>query len=135
MEQAELWLPEHTPSPNNSDFPALSPLPVSPSVVTASPPPTIEIPPILSINVPIHCHCLCSFPSPAEHSTLVTAIMDPHLAIPFSHYFNDGCPFEALYKAYLQVECLGIIVNSSFTTRNSIASTIKHVAHDVQTRL
>ena len=66
---------------------------------------------------------------------LITAITDLHLAVPFNHYFDDGCPFEALYKAYLQVECLGVIMNSPFTTRNAIAPTVKHIARDVQTRL
>ena len=106
-----------------------SPAPIS------LPPVTIEIPPVLSVDVPVHCHRLRSFPTPAEHATLVTAITDPHLAVPFNHYFDDGCPFEALYKAYLQVERLGVIVNSPFTTQNAIAPTVKHVARDVQTRL
>ena len=66
---------------------------------------------------------------------LITAIRDPHLAVPFNHYFNDSCPFEALYKAYLQVERLRIIVNSPFTTHNAIAPTVKHIACDVQTQL
>ena len=61
--------------------------------------------------------------------------MDPHLAVPFNHYFDNGCPFEALYKAYLQVERLGVIVNSPFTTQNAIAPTVKHIACDVQTQL
>ena len=103
--------------------------------MTISPPPTIEIPPVLSIDVPVHCHRLRSFPTLAEHATLVTAITDPHLAVPFNHYFNNGCPFEALYKAYLQVERLGVIVNSPFTTQNAIAPTVKHITHDVQTWL
>ena len=134
-ERAELWLPAYTPSPNHSDFPTPSPLPISSSVVTSSSPPTIEIPSILSVDVPIYFHCLHSFPSPAKHAMLVTAITDPHLAVPFNHYFDDRCLFEALYKAYLQVERLSVIVNSPFTTHNSIAPTVKHITRDVQTQL
>ena len=92
-------------------------------------------PPVLSVDVPVHCHRLCSFPSPAEHTMLVTTITDPHLAVPFNHYFDDECPFEALYKAYLQMERLGVIINSPFTTRNSITPTVKYIACDVQTQL
>ena len=55
--------------------------------------------------------------------------------MPFNHYFDDECPFKALYKAYLQVERLGIIINSPFMTHNSIAPTMKHIAHDMQTWL
>ena len=66
---------------------------------------------------------------------LVTTITDPHLAVLFNHYFDDGCPFEALYKAYLQVERLGVIMNSPFTTQNAIAPTVKHITRDVQTQL
>ena len=66
---------------------------------------------------------------------LVTAITTSHLTIPFNHYFNDGCPFEALYKSYLQVEHLDIIVNSLFITHNSIALMIKHITCNVQTQL
>ena len=106
----------------------------SPAAIS-SPPTTIEIPPVLSVDVPVHCHCLRSFSTPAEHATLISAITDPHLTVPFNHYFDDGCPFEALYKAYLQVERLGIIVNSPFTTQNAVAPTVKHIARDVQTRL
>ena len=107
----------------------------SPLAITSLPKPTIEIPPVLSVDVPVHCHRLRSFPTPAEHTTLITTITDLHLAVPFNHYFNNGCPFEALYKAYLQVERLGVIVNSPFTTHNSITPTIKHIARDVQTQL
>ena len=127
--QAEPWFPRHTPSPSSSSFPAPSPLAIS------SPPPTIEIHPVLFIDVPVHCHHLHSFPTPTEHATLITAITDPHLAVPFNHYFDDGCPFEALYKAYLQVECLGIIINSPFTTQNAITPMVKHIACNVQTQL
>ena len=134
-EHAELWLPEHTPPPSGPEFPTPSPLSMSSPVVTSSPPPAMEIPPILSVDVPVYCHHLHSFPSPTEHATLITAIMDPHLTIPFNHYFDDGCPFEALYEAYLQVECLGVIINSPFTTHNSIAPTVKHFVCDVQTQL
>ena len=116
-EYTELWLSKHTLPPSSSAFPTLSPLSISPSVVTSSPPPTIGISSILSINIPIHCHCLCSFPSSTKHSTLITTIMDLYFAVPFNQYFNDGCLFEALYKAYLQVECLDVIVNTLFTTR------------------
>ena len=126
-EQTEPWFPKHTPLPSSSVFPTPSPLAISSS------PLTIEIPPVLSVDIPVYCHCLCSFPSPAEHATLAIAITDPHLAVPFNHYFDNGCPFEALYKAYLQVERLGIIVSSPFTTHNSIAPTVKHIARDVQT--
>ena len=31
-----LWYPEHTPLPNRSDFPTLSPLPISSSIVTVA---------------------------------------------------------------------------------------------------
>ena len=123
--QAEPWFPRHTPSPSSTSFPAPSPLAIS------SPPPTIEIPPILSVDVPVHCHRLCLFLTPTEHATLITTITDPHLAVPFNHYFNNGCPFEALYKAYLQVERLGVIVNSPFTTQNAIAPMVKHITRDV----
>ena len=108
---------------------------MSSPVVASSSPSMIEILPVLSVDVPVYCHRLRSFPSPVKHATLITAIMDPHLAVPFNHYFDNGCPFEALYKAYLQVERLGVIINSPFTTRNSIAPTIKHIACDVQTWL
>ena len=91
--------------------------------------------PILSIDIPVYYHCLYSFPSPTKHATLIATITDSHLAILFNHYFNDGCPFKALYKAYLQVERLGIIINSPFTTHNSIAPMVKHIAHNMQTRL
>ena len=135
IEHAELWLPKHTLPPTGPDFPTPSLLSISSPVVTTSLPPTIEIPHVLSVDVPVYCHQLHSFPSLTKHSILTTAIMDPHLAIPFNHYFNDGYPFKALYKAYLQVKHLGIIMNSPFTTRNSITPTIKHVIHDVQTWL
>ena len=132
-ENVKPWYPEHTPPPSRSSFPTPSPLSISPPVVTASPPPTIEIPPVLSIDVSVYCHRLRSFPSPTEHATLATAITDPHLAIPFNHYFDDSCPFEALYKAYLQVECLSMIANSTYSTHNSMAPTVRHIAHDMQT--
>ena len=134
-EHIELWHPKHTPPPSSSSFPTPSPLSISPPIVTSSPLTTIEIPPVLSVDVSVHCYCLCSFASPTEHTTLVTTITDLHLTVPFNHYFDDGCPFKALCKAYLQVECLGIIVNSPFTTHNSIAPTVKHIACDVQTWL
>ena len=134
-ECAELWLPKYTPLSSGPDFPTLSPLSFSLPVVISSPPPTIEIPPILSVDVPVHCHHLHSFLSPTEHATLVTAVMDLHLAVPFNHYFDDSYPFEALYKVYLQVERLGVIVNSPFITHNSITPIVKHITHDVQTRL
>ena len=127
--QAEPWFPRHTPSPSSTSFPTPSPANISPFLTT------IEIPPVLSVDVPIHCHHLRSFPTPAEHPTLVTTITDLHLTVPFNHYFDDGCPFEALYKAYLQVERLSVIVNSPFTTQNAIAPTVKHIAHDMQTWL
>ena len=134
-EHNELWFPKHTPPSSGSSFPTPSPLSISPPVVTSSSPPTLEILPVLSVNFPVHYHHLCLFPSPTKHTTLVTAITDPHLVISFNHYFDDGCPFEALYKAYLQVEYLSIIVNSSFMTHNLIAPTVKHIACNVQTRL
>ena len=74
-------------------------------------------------------------PFPHQTFHLVTTITDPYLTVLFNHYFDDRCPFEALYKAYLQIEHLSITINSPFTTRNSIALTIKHIAHDVQTQL
>ena len=131
-ENAELWMPKHTPLPSSSSFPTPSPLSISPPVVTTSPQPTIEIPSVLSVDVSIYCHHLRSFPSPTEHATLVTAITDPHLAVLFDHYFDNGCLFQTLYKAYLQVECLGVIINSLFSTHNSITPTIKHIVRDVQ---
>ena len=134
-EHIKLWHPEHTPPPSGSSFPTSSPLSMSSPVVTSSPPPTIEIPPVLSVDVPVYCHRLHSFPSPAEHATLVIAITDPHLTVPFNHYFDNSCPFKALHKAYLQVEHLGMIVNSPFMTHNSIVPTVKHIACDMQTRL
>ena len=111
IERAELCLSEYTPLLNSLDFPTLSPLPISSSVVASLPPPTIEIPPVLSINVPIYCHYLCLFPSPAKNSTLVTAITDLHLIIPFNYYFNNGCLYKAWYKTYLQVKCFSIIIS------------------------
>ena len=106
-EPVELWLSRHTPSPSSTSFPMPSPASVSPPVVTTSSPPTIEIPSVLLVDVPVYCHRLRSFPSPAEHATLTTAVTNPHLAVPFNHYFNNGCPFEALYKAYLLRLVLG----------------------------
>ena len=134
-DSGSLWIPTTISSPNRSDFLSLFPIPIpSPSSLTiTSSSCTIDITTVLSVDAPVYCHQLCSFPSLSEHSTLITAVTDPHLAIPFNYYFNDGCPFEALYEAYLQVEYLRIIINSLFTTKNSITLTIKHITHDIQT--
>ena len=134
-ELVEPWFPKHTPLSSSPMFPTPSPPSLSLPIAISSSPTTIETPPILSVNVPVHCHCFRSFPTPAKHATLVAANTDPHLAIPFNHYFDDGCPFKALHKAYLQVKRFGVIIHSLFTTQNAIAPIVKHIAHDVQTGL